>query len=77
MSITSVPAGVMKKRSAPAMLGESISAYIVSVPDPFAGRSNQKEVKRGNSSGRGYAVSTANARADNPYWRVSPPTARK
>ena len=41
------------------MLGESISAYTVSVPESFAGRSNQNAVKRGNSSGRGNAVSTA------------------
>jgi len=46
-------------------------------PESFAGRSNQNAVKRGNSSGRGKAVSTASARADNPYCRVSPPTARK
>ena len=33
--------------------GESISAYRVRTPELLAGRSNQKAVKRGNSSGRG------------------------
>jgi len=59
------------------MLGESSRAYKVRVPESLTGRSNQKAVKRGNSSGRGNAVSTASARADNPYCRVSLPTARK
>ena len=77
MSMIWVPPGAIWKRNAPAMLGESMSAYRVRVPESFAGRSNQKAVKRGNSSGRGNAVSTASARADNPYCRVSPPTARK
>ncbi len=77
MSMTSVPPGRDLEAQAPAMLGESMSAYSVSVPESFAGRSNQNDVKRGNSSGRGKAVSTASARADKPYCLVSLPTARK
>jgi len=72
-----LPPGAIWKRNAPAMLGESMSAYKVKIPESLAGRSNQNAVKRGNSSGRGNAVSTARARADNPYCRVSLPTARK
>jgi hypothetical protein len=72
-----VPPGVIRNRTAPATLGESSKPYSVNVPASLAGRSNQNDVKRGNSSGRGNAVSTARARADRPYCRVSPPTARK
>src|SRR5258708_20646667 len=75
ISITRVPPGAMKKRSAPAMLGESIRAYIVSVSEPFGGRSNQNEVKRGNSSGPGKAGSTAQSPPDSPTSPESPPTA--
>jgi hypothetical protein len=40
MFMTWVPPGEIWKRSAPAMLGESSSAYRVRVPPSFDGRSN-------------------------------------
>ena len=38
MSMTRVPPGAIRKRKAPAMLGESSNAYMVKVPESFAGR---------------------------------------
>src|ERR1700733_12601686 len=70
MSMSSMPPGGTWKGRAPATLGESINAYMVKVPESFGGRSNQKELKRGNSSGRGNAVSTAIARNDNQSIHV-------
>ena len=39
---------------------------------PSACGSSQNWVKRGNSSGQGWAVSIATPRADRPYWSSSP-----
>ena len=71
-----VSPGMMTKRYAPATLGESSSAWTVTVLEPAAGRSSQNAMKFGNSSGRGSPLSTARPRADSPN-RDSPPTARK